>query len=227
MDAFAHAIKDTPEALRREITRYGGLNPFGRSNWRVVLAQSVLEQSFGVMRHMPCVDPELHPDNVQLEVEPERIETGEFWTPKYSGRGWILERWFPAAVWGNSVQWRLETAEDGITRMMGEFPRHGDYYMVSDGYLAHCAPVGYWKQEIQKELRRIAEMNGNPERRLAEVLYMARVSEERRKEKFVDEVNAIHRSVTEPILATVGSTAQRVRDGLAERIGLMGNLAAG
>ena len=40
--------------MEREITRYGGLNPFGKPNWRVVLGQNVREQCFGTMRHMPC-----------------------------------------------------------------------------------------------------------------------------------------------------------------------------
>jgi hypothetical protein len=227
MDAFAHALKDVPVALHREITRFGGLNPFGKPLWRVVLAQNVLEQSFGVMRHMPCVSADAMPDNEIPDVEPERIETGEFWTPRYSGRGWILERWFPASVWGSLQEWRLATAEDGETRMMGAFPRHGDYYMVSDVCLPKCPSVGYWKTEIGKELRRMTAMHSDPSRRMNEALYMARIAEERRKERFTEEVNSIHRSVTAPILATVGRTAQCLRDGLAEQIGLRGNLAAG
>lgn len=111
--------------------------------------------------------------------------------------------------------------------MMGKFPRHGDYFMVSLEYLSSPPSIEHWKREISKEIRRMAAMNGDPARRLAETLYLAKVQEEQRKEKYLEEVNRIHRSVTEPILATVGSTAQRVRDHLAAEIGLRGNLAAG
>lgn len=223
MDACARAVRDTPRALMAEITRYGGLNPFGKPQWRVVLAQNVLEESHGVMRHMPLVSA----DADVTDIEPERVETGEFWTPRYDCKGWILERWFPSTAWGNSLDWRLATAEDGVTRMMGEYPRHGDYYMVSTEFLRECPSVGYWKDEIQEELRRMANLPGDPARLLEDRLREARLDEERRKERYLEEVNMIHRSVVDPLLATVGGTAQRVRDAAALAAGLQGNLAAG
>lgn len=221
MDAYAMAIWDTPAELLRELVRYGGTNPHGKPNWRVVLAQNVLDQSFGVMRHMPCVSAEADPD-----VEPERVDTGEFWTPRYQGRGWILERWFPATAWGTAAEWEQERAEDG-SRRMGEWPRHGEYFMVSETFLEHLPPADHWKQEIQKELRRMAALPGDPAMHLANTLYANRVREERRYQEFVDQVNAVHRQVIEPTLATVGGTAQRIRDHVAAGLGLEGNLAAG
>lgn len=223
MDAYALANRETSRELAAELTRYGGVNPFGKPCWRVVLAQNCVDQSFGVMRHMPCVSA----DADVTDIEPEKIEAGEFWTPRYHGKGWVLERWFPATAWGSALDWRLATAEDGVTRMMGEYPRQGGYYMVSEEYLEHCPGAGYWKGLIQRELRRMAEMPGDPARLLAQRLYEAQVAEERRNERYLDEVNAIHRSVVDPVLATVGSSAQRVRDEAAEAAGLQGNLAAG
>ena len=122
MDQEAKANRETPPALRAEITRYGGLNPYGKPQWRVVLAQNVLEQCFGVMRHLPMVSE----DADVTDMAPELIEEGEFWIPRYSGKGWILERWFPTSTWGDQETWNNTYAEDGFTRMMGRFPRHGE-----------------------------------------------------------------------------------------------------
>jgi hypothetical protein len=216
--------RSTPRALREEITRYGGRNPFGGPNWRVVVAEDVIEYSRGIMRSMPDVSA----DADVTDIEPEKVEEGEFWTPRYPGvHGWILERWFPPEAWGEQDDWRLAAGEDGLTPMMGEWPRHGEYYMVSDDALAELPGPGYWKEQINEELRRLAEIPGNPARLLSETLYQARVSEERRKERFIDEVHARHVLLTDPMLATVGSTAQRIRDAVAEENGLRGNLAAG
>lgn len=223
MDRYAHALRDTPRALTAELARYGGLNPHGQPNWRVVLAANVLEQSFGVMRHMPLVTA----DSDVTDIEPEKVEAGEFWTPRYQQNGWILERWFPPTTWGSPLDWRLATAQDGVTRMMGEWPRHGDWWMVSEEFLPHCPPAAFWKAEIQRELKRMAALPGDPSRVLSERLYTARVAEERRRERYLEEVNYVHRGVVEQVTATVGARAQRVRDAAAADAGLSGNLAAG
>lgn len=223
MDAYQLATRDTPRAVEREITRYGGLNPHGQPMWRVVLAQNVREQSFGTMRHMPRVSA----DADITDIEPERFESGEFWQPRYLNPGWILERWFPPAAWGSQEEWEQATSEDGVTRLKGEWPRHGEYFMVSEEALAEPPPIDHWKREIARLLREEAQAERDPATHLSQLLYLMRTGEQQRNEAYLGEVNYIHRGVVDPMLATVSRTAQRMREQLAGEIGLGGHLAAG
>lgn len=223
MDAEGLALRDTPQEVTREITRYGGLNPFGKPNWRVVLGQNVREQCFGTMRHMPCVSA----DADITGIEPERFESGELWVPRYSVPGWVLERWFPEHAWGSQDAWEAVTAADGVTRMKGAWPRQGDYFMVGEGPFTEMPPTEWWKKQIAQLLREEAAMPHDPAINLSRHLYMERVREEARREAYLSEVDYIHRSVTDPMLATVGRTAQRVRDRIAEDTGFSGHFSAG
>lgn len=226
MNPHELANRDVPAEIRREITRYGGMNPFRMPAWRVVWAQNVREQSFGTMRHMPHINADLEMVDIAA-LEPERFESGELWIPRYSQPGAILERWFPASTWGSQSDWESELAEDGETRLKGEWPRHGDYFMVGDGFNAEMQPVGFWKEEIQRELRRQANAPTDPATYLSNCLHVQQANEEARREAFLYEVNQIHRGTVEPMLATVGRTAQRLRDSLAAEIGFEGHLSAG
>lgn len=218
MDMRQLALKDVPADLVREITRYGGLNPFGAPLWRVVLAQNVREQCFGTMRHMPTVSADLSMEEL-AEIEPERFTSGEMWVSRYVGEGWCLERWFPASTWGDQSTWEHETAQDGSTRLKGEWPRHGDYFMVNDEFYVEPKSADFWKQEIQRWMRSQDSLTGTEAARLSRSLYLNRVREERRREDYLEEVNQIHRATVDPMLATIGTTAQRMRDGLAEEMG--------
>jgi hypothetical protein len=217
------ANKDIPRSLRARVKRYVGTNPHGKPLFRVVWAQNVLEQSFGSMRHMPRVSV----DSDLTDIEPERFESGEFWTPKYSSPGLILERWGPPEVYGSKFFWEHEIAEDGVTRLMGEYPRHGGYFMVNDDFIPEMRGFDFWAEEIQKELRRQANSPHDPVAYLQLRLYLLRTAEKEREEKFLEEVNYIHKSAVAPLLATVGRTAQRVRDDLMFESGLSGHLSAG
>lgn len=225
MQSSERALFDIPVALVKEITRFGGLNPFGKPLWRVVLAENVLEQRFGQMRHMP----QLCADDVEpvLEVEPEAWSAGEMWLPKYDGHGYCLERWFPANVWGSQVDWENITSQDEVTRLLGEFPRHGEYQMVNDSFEKELHGADFWKTEILKWMRQMDAMTGNEAARLSRHLYLARVREERRAEQYAEDVNRIHRGIVDPMLATIGATAQRVRDGLMSDMGMNSHLSAG
>lgn len=221
MDPHQLAMRDTPREIEREITRYGGLNPHGKPAWRVVLAQNVREQCFGTMRHMPRVSA----DADITDIEPESYESGEFWVPRYMTPGWILERWFPAHAWGSQADWEAAEADDG-SRLKGEFPRNGDYFMVGEGPFAEMPSTDFWKREIARLLRAEANSPTDPATHLSQHLYLERVAEEARREAYRTEVDQIHRGVTDPLLTTVSRTAQRVRNELADEMG-WGHFAAG
>jgi hypothetical protein len=225
-----HANRDVPERLRREITRYGGLNPFGAPMWRVVWAANVLRETHGVMRHIPRVSADADIEN----IEAEKVEAGDFLVPRYqipeaAGRGAILERWFPAEAWGAVEEWERAEAEDGRL-MMGAWPRQGGYQMASDEFLREMPNADYWKEQIQRDLRAkidAMEAGQDPATYLATELYRERQAEKARSERFTEEVNHLHRALVDPLLATLGTTAQRLREELREEIGLAEHLAAG
>lgn len=217
------ANRDIPLELRREITRYGGMNPHCLPAWRVVWAQNVREQTFGGMRHMPRVSA----DADLTDIEPERYESGEIWVPRYAEKGAILERWFPGSTWGSQSDWEEAAGLDGVSRLKGDFPRQGDYYMIGDAFYPEMPPIGFWKEQIQKELRRQANAPVDPATYLSVCLYLERMGQQARREAFTEEVNHVHRGTVEPMLATVGTTAQKVREELLTEFGFQGHLAAG
>lgn len=225
MNLYDQALRDTPAEVTREITRFGGLNPFGRPQWRVVLAQNVLIHTFGTRCNMPAVSADADIEG----ITPESWESGEFFESRYPDHGWILEKWFPADTWGDRFTWEDARSLDGETRMMGEFPRQGDYYQITveGAPFARMPNIGFWKDEITKFLRELIAMPGDPVLNLSNHLYLERTQQKLRYEAFLEEVNAIHRSVVEPLTMSAGRTAQRVRDDTALEIGYQGHIAAG
>jgi hypothetical protein len=217
------ATLDVPPELARALTVYGGLNPFGAPLWRVALAENVLRQSFGIMRTMPDIGE----DADQADMEPEKTEEGEFWTPRYECEGWILERWFPASSWSACMEWENAMAEDGFTPMMGEYPRHGQYYMVSTEAYREMPSLDFWKMLIQQQLRDQARSPHDPVAYLSEQLYIERVGKQLKEEAYLREVDHLHKDVVKPMLATIGRTAQVVRDDLQVELGSRSVLAAG
>lgn len=225
MDAYRMATRNVSASLNAELARFGGLNPFRQPTWRVVRAEDCREQNFGTMRHMPVVTAD---DEISLEdLEPEAFSSGEMWTPKYDASGFGLERWFPGSSWGSQVDWEHETSQDGTTRLKGQFPRQGDYYMVGDEWHLHLMPADRWKLEIQKWMAEQNQQPSSPATALSRNLYMHRLRETQKREAYEEEVNRIHRTITAPTLATIGRTAQLVREEMASQVGWGEHLSAG
>lgn len=223
MHPSERAWMDVRIDLAKEIIRFGGLNPHGKPMWRVARAENVLELRQGQMAWMPRVNAE----DLVGDVEPERFTSGEMWIPRYDGRGWILERWFPAEAWGSRFDWEHEASRDGETPMMGQFPRQGDWFMVNEEFLAEQRGADFWKNEILKWMREQANQDGDEGTRLSRSLYLNRWKQERRQEQYAEEVNRIHRGIVDPALATIGRSAQSLREGLMEEMGSTSHLPAG
>lgn len=107
--------KDTPLWIGEELADYGGLSPDGQPLWRIVRAENCRQQCFGTMNHIdPAVLSGMTDETRPTDIVPDRIEEGEFWIPKYRVKGWILQRWFPASVWGTREKWEGERAKDDL-----------------------------------------------------------------------------------------------------------------
>jgi hypothetical protein len=133
-------LRDTPAEVTERITAWGGTNEYGDPNWRVILAQNHLVQRAGMWTDFDEDIEQVHfePGHHGLKyttqrIAPERIRIGILWVPRYQVEGWVLERWFSSAAYGSRESWEAALSQDGITPMMGPFPEHGGYMMLSGG----------------------------------------------------------------------------------------------
>jgi len=210
------ADRRTPRALREELGRYGGLNPYHRAHWRLVLAQERRVRRGGIFQTMPTGDVaviEVDPKTFEVhrrEVKPERVETGFRDVPKYPVKGWILERWFPASAYGTQRDWEAVKSSDGFTPMMGPYPHEGDYFMLA-GPFERIPEIGDLKLAISLHIR---EEEARPQRYKQLLLeeVNADLEEERKAyEKTVEDLAHFYASEVEPILKGSSLGAGRIR----------------
>ena len=133
-------LRDTPAEVTEKLLRWGGKNPYGLPNWRIVLLQNHLVQRAGVWTEfaegtdmVQFEEQEKHLAYSTREIAPDSVKIGMFWVPLYPVKGWGLERWFPAAAFGSKREWESALSQDDRTPMMGPYPERGDYFMPSGG----------------------------------------------------------------------------------------------
>lgn len=217
------ADRSTPTDIREELGRYGGLNPYGRAHWRVVLAQERLCRRGGVFKTMPTGDVaviEVDPKTFEVhrrEVKPERVVTGIRDVPKYPVRGWILERWFPASHY-NKQEWERAKSSDGVTPMMGPFPHEGEYFMLG-GPWAKVPEMADMKMAIAMHLREEATRPRNYAEVLRQEIEADRLEEERTMAKAYDDLAHFYDSEVEPVLKGTSLGAQRIRNEMQDAMG--------
>ena len=135
-------LKDTPRRVVEKLLAWGGKNPYGLPNWRIILAENHLVQRAGVWTEFEADDKQAEFQHMRTEegehactfqtqsIAPTKVKIGMFWVPKWPVRGWILERWFPASSWGTKGAWEAAKSSDGVTPMMGPYPEKGDYFLL-------------------------------------------------------------------------------------------------
>jgi hypothetical protein len=100
--------KVCPNEYTEFLVRIGGLNPFGRPNFRLVWGESATNTIWGQMEDGSC---------------------GQHVKLRYGGiPRWNLEMWKPAEMFGSPEQWYAESY-DPITgyHVCGDYPFQGDY----------------------------------------------------------------------------------------------------
>ncbi len=221
--------KDTPAWIQSELREYGGLSPDGQTIWRLVLAQNCRIHCFGTKNHMPdgfkhsqmSDDPE-----AKGSLVPSRIEEGEFWIPRYRIRGWILQRWFPASVWGSKARWEGEKANDGRTRLLAAYPQRGDYMMMPCGPWKTIAEAGDLKGAIRCYN---VQQRRNPVNWENHIQSMTVFEEQERQQaaaSYAEEMATQHRLGVGSILRSVSTSAQKFRNVVAEHTAGGVNLGA-
>jgi hypothetical protein len=205
--------KDTPQHIQDELREYGGLSPDGQPIWRLVLAQNCRIHCFGRQNHIAVGRIEAITDDTRpTDIVPDRIEEGEFWIPRFKVKGWILQRWFPAFVWGSRQAWESERAQDGRTRLLAAYPQAGDYMVMPCGPWKTIAEAGDLRGAIRCYN---AQQRANPANWENYMLAMTALEAEERKlaaDEFAEELEAQHRLGFSGVLRTVSNAAQEVRN---------------
>src|SRR5271166_5169175 len=209
--------RDTPEWIREELREYGGLSPDGQTIWRLVRAENCRIHCFGRLNHIVKEKvAKLGDTDHPVNITPDRIEEGEFWIPRYAAKGWILQRWFPASVWGTKEKWEGERAQDGRTRLMASYPQRGDYMMMPCGPWRTVTEIGDIKRAIRSYN---AQQRANPVNWLNLQTSLAAfegLERQRAADVYAEELESEYRIGFSSALRTVSSAAQKVRNTIAD-----------
>jgi hypothetical protein len=205
--------KDTPDEVQAALREYGGLSPDGQPIWRLVLAQNCRVRCFGTMNHVaPGVVENMPEDAKPTDIIPDRIEEGEFWIPRYTVKGWILQRWFPASSWGTRQNWEGQRAKDGRTRLLAAWPQRGDYMMMPCGPFKSIESAGDLKAAIRcyNIQQRRNPVNWENYMRAQQALEEA--ERQQLADQYAEEIAAEHRLGYASVLRSVSESAQKVRN---------------
>lgn len=219
--------KDTPQRILDELRAYGGESPNGQAIWRLVLAGNRRIHCFGSMNHIAKGRMEAIGDDPQAKgsFTLDRTEEGEFWVPRYRSDGWVLERWFPAHVWGTKDKWEGEKARDGRARLLAGYPQRGDYMMMA-GPWPTIAAAGDLKAAIRCYN---VQQRSNPANWANQIEAMARFEELYRQQaadNYAEEIAAQHREALAGVLRSASSAAQEFRNVVSQHTAGGVNLGA-
>jgi hypothetical protein len=225
------ADRRTPSAIRNELARFGGLNPYNRANWRIVLAEDRKELRGGVFKTMPSGDVraiELEPVMIDgkrvyrmhhREIKPEKIETGFHEVPKYPVKGWILERWFPVSKKGMTrTEWEAVKSSDNVTPMMGPYPAEGFYFMLA-GPFTRIPEMEDLKTAISMHIREEESNRVSYEQMMRNEINQEQEERESAYQKALADYAHFYESEVEPILSGSSLAASRIRQELGEAMG--------
>src|SRR5882724_8327663 len=213
---------DAPQYVRDRMVKYGGKNPFGKPTWRVVLCQNVFVKRGGVFHQMPT--GEITQFSVgaggRVEYTPVRadsVQSGVMEVPKYPGKGWILERWLSASLWGTREWWNAQRGDDG-SPLLGPYPNEGDYWLIA-GPFENLPAIS----DLEGAIAMYEHQQRNKPADLETFMKVAIKNEEDRivanrlrLEKTLEEMR---RSELMPVLKSTSLSAQRFRNELQKMIG--------
>lgn len=221
-----------PRATQRFLKMYGGTNPMGKPNWRVLVAADRMVKESGVYRDW---DPNLSTaergglnfsPNAEVvgmnfqryENKPIRVVTEMREVQRYPHiEGWCLEKWFPASAYGSRDEWHSFKAVDGVTPMLGPYPEDGDYECLFILGLKLPA-TDILQKYISSYAAGIANRKGTPESRAREYMLRYQYEQEQAEIRRKAEYNAWFKDELSP-LKSGSLEASRWRQDLAARTG--------
>jgi hypothetical protein len=136
--------KEVPDWITKQVNRIGGLNQFGRGNFRVIWGSNRTHIVGGKFKKVVMVKSDEHliiPDRAVVTEVPEIREL-----LKYHPFRWHLERYRGPEFYGSREEWYEQTydAECGF-HTQGDYPSEGDYEHIF--YLAMCPHMKPGDQE--------------------------------------------------------------------------------
>jgi hypothetical protein len=221
-----------PSGLARWITGYGGKNPYGEPQWRLLVASDRRVKEAGVYRDWADglstaekggLNFQPNPDAPgcnysRHENKPIRVVTEMREVRKYpQAEGWVLEKWFPASSYGTQAEWGSYKAVDGVTPMLGPYPERGDYEMMFGPWF-HVPSTDVLQRLIGRYSAQIHGRRGTAESRAQEYLLRYQYEEELDERKRKQEYDAMMRDHISP-LHSGSLAASRWRQELAMRTG--------
>jgi hypothetical protein len=221
-----------PSATQRFLTSYGGKNPFGKPQWRLLVGGDRLVKESGVYRDWAPGLSTAEKGGLNFQPNPDapgcnfsrhdnrpiRVVTEMREVKKYPhAEGWILEKWFPASSYGTQAEWYSYKAIDGFTPMLGPYPECGDYEMIF-GPWPKVPTTDVLQGLIAKYSAGISGRRGSPESRAQEYLLRFQYEEEQAEAKRKIEYDAMMRDHISPLHSS-SLAASRWRQELARRTG--------
>ncbi len=124
--------RDVPAWVERFITKRGGLNPFGKPNFRVVWGGNRTHVVGGMFKSVITFkDAEGRERAIVTEIPEMRTML------RYHPHRWHMERWRGPEFYGTREEWYQNTWDDvAKLHVMGDYPNDGDFEHVF--FLAQC-----------------------------------------------------------------------------------------
>jgi hypothetical protein len=201
-----------PDSYKQRLLAFGGKNSYGRPLWRIVRAEHRTHVCGGTFHEGKDGGTFEFLPNGKFTISslnPGHVTSGEQEVTMYTcGPGWILERWLPPHVWGTREDWNSQKADDG-SRLFGEYPSEGDYWML-DGPYDDLPPMSFLEKTIE-----VYEYCRNNQNQSFEALFARGIAKEkaRAEEKYLrmmDQVMSIGREVNQ-VLTSSSLEGQRLR----------------
>lgn len=222
-----------PRETERFLKRYGGITPYDKPKWRLIVSEERLVKEAGVWKdwaeglttkekgglNFSAASGTPGVAYQRYQNKPIRVVTEVRETQKYPHvSGWILENWFPPTAYGSREEWHSYKADDGVTPMLGPYPECGDYEMQY-GPWEKLPGTDLLQGLISQYSSTIANRKGTPWARAVEYLQRAEYAKEKEEKRFREEAAAEFSDVLSPMKSS-SLAASRWRNDLARKAGI-------
>jgi hypothetical protein len=220
-----------PKAVQDFLLKLGGKNPFGEPMLRMVYAHSRFVQYGGAQtiwregstlrdRGGLIADPD--EGVIAGSDRPIGCHVGIHWRRKYPDQeGWLIEKWFPAHLYGSEQAWHRLTAPGTSLPILGPYPVNGDYEAITDSctYMPTFGEIRTAITNYQFECDQLAQKSDNPEQRALEYSNELEWQQRRQEEQYGTFVQEFLKDFASPLWGS-SLAAGRLRTIYAERAGI-------
>lgn len=153
-----------------------------------------------------------------LGNKPEKVVVGMVDRKLYTFSGWIIEKWKPAATWGNPADWYGYTFQGECA--IGEFPHYGEYELCA-GPTPKMPSATQVEDAIRQDFREIDRRPANANQRVVQLMEGFEREYKRRQNEAINRVLDLAKEDS-PLMNRLSLGAGLVRQEMAKRAGLEG-----